>query len=287
MQTAEEIKKMVRSTYGQIAEQSYATNATSCCGAGSCSTESFMLAGEDYAAMPGYVAEADLGLGCGIPTAFTALQPGERVLDLGSGAGNDVFIARRGVGPGGQVIGVDMTAAMIEKARANNHKLGYQNVEFRLGEIDHLPVESGQVDVIVSNCVLNLVPDKKRAFTEMFRVLAPGGRFVISDIVLEGQIPSGLEKAAEMYAGCISGAAQKADYLNYIADAGFQDVLILKEKDIVLPQEILETYLNDQELTAFRTSGVGIRSVTVSARKPGGEASEQSPDSACCGGGCC
>lgn len=285
METEAEIKSLVRAKYGEIAEQSRDTNASSCCGAGGCSTEEFMMAGEDYASMPGYNADADLGLGCGIPTQFTALQAGETVVDLGSGAGNDVFIARSQVGESGKVIGVDMTEAMIEKARANNAKLGYDNVEFRLGEIENLPIASDRANVVISNCVLNLVPDKARAFGEIFRVLAPGGRFVISDIVLEsgsgefGDLPEGLKKAAEMYAGCVSGAARKNDYLGMIIKTGFTRLSVLKEKTITLPDDVLANYLTPEEITEYRAAGAGISSITVTAEKPA--------DAACCGGGCC
>ena len=279
MKTAEEIRKMVRSAYSDIAEQSRETNAASCCGAGSCSTTDFMLQGENYSAMEGYNADADLGLGCGIPTQFSRIEPGDTILDLGSGAGNDVFIARAQTGPGGRVIGVDMTPAMIEKARANNAKLGYENVEFRLGEIEHLPVAADAVNVIVSNCVLNLVPDKARAFSEMFRVLVPGGRFTVSDIVLEGQLPQELRQAAEMYAGCVSGAMRKDEYLEAARQAGFVNIDVVKEKKIEIPPEILANYLSAEEMRAYGESTAAILSVTVSAEKPA--------DMACCGGGCC
>lgn len=279
MNSNAEIKEMVRDTYGKIAEQPRDANATSCCGAGSCSTSEFMLEGEDYSSMPGYNPEADLGLGCGIPTQFSKIQPGETVIDLGSGAGNDVFIARAQVGETGRVIGVDMTPAMIDKARANNAKLGHTNVEFRLGEIERLPVASDTANVVISNCVLNLVPDKQQAFSEIYRVLAPGGRFVVSDIVLDGPLPENLRKAAEMYAGCVSGALAKNDYLGAIISNGFTKLSVMKEKDIVIPDEVLADYLNEEERAAFRSSGASIRSVTVSAEKP--------EDAACCGGGCC
>ena len=180
--------------------------------------------GDAYAGVAGRLDEADLNLGCGVPTRHAALQPGETVLDLGSGAGNDVFIARHEVGPEGRVIGVDMTPDMIAKARANAAKLGFANVEFRLGEIEHLPVEAGSIDVIISNCVLNLLPDKAPAFAEMFRVLRPGGRFCVSDIVATGELPEGVRNAAGLYVGCIAGAMPEAEYLGLIDEAGFADV---------------------------------------------------------------
>jgi SAM-dependent methyltransferase len=279
MPTTEEIKTMVRDAYAKIAGQSRDENATSCCGAGGCSTTEFMMQGEDYSAMPGYNADADLGLGCGIPTQYSAIVHGETVLDLGSGAGNDVFIARAQTGPDGRVIGVDMTPAMIDKARANNAKLGYTNVEFRLGEIEHLPVASDEVNVVVSNCVLNLVPDKARAFAEIFRVLAPGGRFIISDVVLDGDLPEGLRRAAEMYAGCVSGAMARTEYLETARNAGFSEIRVLKDKEIVVPDEILASYLSPEELEQFGREGGAIHSITVRAEKPA--------DVGCCGGACC
>ena len=198
------------------------------------------------------------------------------MLDLGSGAGNDCFVARHETGETGKVIGVDFTPAMIEKARKNAANLGYTNVEFMEGDIEELPVANDTVDVVVSNCVLNLVPDKEKAFAEMFRVIKPGGHFSVSDVVLKGELPVALKSAAEMYAGCVSGAIQKDKYLNHIFMAGFQKLSIQKEKEIVLPDDILSDYLTPSEIATYRNSGNGIYSVTVSAEKPG----------ECCAPGC-
>lgn len=288
--TSEELKASVRDAYGQIAVQSKDRNEASCCGSGGCGTieSAVMMSGENYTSMPGYNADADLGLGCGIPTQYSRIKAGHTVLDLGSGAGNDVFIARAQTGETGRVIGVDMTPAMLEKARANNAKLGHSNVEFRLGEIESLPVESGSVDVVVSNCVLNLVPDKQKAFSEIKRVLKPGGQFTISDIVLDGVLPDNLRAAAEMYAGCVSGAMQKREYLGLVVELGFENLQILKEKTISLPDDILGNYLSQEEISSFKNSGVGIKSVTVTAARPTSAVNVMdsliNEASGCCGG---
>lgn len=267
MKSEQGIKNMVKEKYGRIARQARETGAASCCGSGcGCSGDVAVMA-DDYFQKEGYVAEADLGLGCGIPTDVAVINPGDTVLDLGCGAGNDVFVARRIVGEEGVVIGVDMTEAMIEKANANKHKLGFQNVEFRLGEIESLPVESNSVDVIISNCVLNLVPNKERAFVEIHRVLKPGGHFSISDIVLRGDLPIPILGAVEMYAGCVSGATQRDEYLELVEQAGFLQVSVKKEKPITLSDEILLEYLTQSELAQFRSSGAMIESITVYGEK--------------------
>ncbi len=262
------IKEMVREKYTQIATQSKTDNETSCCGTGcGCGDTDYTIMNEDYSSLDGYNPDADLGLGCGIPTAFAQISEGLTVVDLGSGAGNDAFVARRLVGATGKVIGVDMTPVMIDRARINNDKLGYNNVEFRHGDIENLPVSENSTDVVVSNCVLNLVPDKAKAFSEIHRILKPGGHFSISDIVLEGKLPPGIQKAAEMYAGCVSGATQKDDYMKIIGRTGFIDVTIAKEKTIHIPDEILNQYLNNKELKTFKESGLRILSITVFGKK--------------------
>jgi ubiquinone/menaquinone biosynthesis C-methylase UbiE len=223
---------------------------------------------ENYATLEGYFADADLGLGCGLPTEYANIKKGDTVVDLGSGAGNDAFVARHLTGEDGRVIGIDMTDTMIELARNNAAKLKLQNVEFRLGDIENIPLGNNKADVVVSNCVLNLVPDKRKVFSEMYRILKPGGRFTISDIVLEGQLPEAIVKEAEMYAGCVSGAVQKSTYLDFITDNGFKNVVINKEKQIIIPDEILRKYLDEKQLAEFKNSGLGIFSITVSAEKP-------------------
>ena len=226
---------------------------------------------ESYEGLEGYAPEADLGLGCGLPTEYARICEGDVVLDLGSGAGNDAFVARSEVGPTGKVIGVDFTPAMIQKARENAEKLGYNNVEFREGDIEQLPVSDNSVDVVISNCVLNLVPNKAKVFAEIMRVLRPGGHFSISDVVLLGQLPPKLQTAAELYAGCVSGALQRDAYLHLIEQAGFEQVKIEKQKSILIPDHILLEYLSEAELAALRQNPVGIFSITVFGRKPGGD----------------
>jgi len=278
MNTDQELKDIVKQKYSEIALQDKDTNASSCCGSGCCSTEVYNIMSEDYTKMEGYNPDADLGLGCGLPTQFARIKPGDVVIDLGSGAGNDCFIARAETGATGKVIGIDFTEAMIAKARANAEKLGYHNVEFRQGDIEHMPVTAGLADVIVSNCVLNLVPGKKNVFAEMYRVLKANGHFSISDIVLVGALPANLKSAAEMYAGCVSGAIQKDEYMDLIRQAGFEAITIQKEKQIHIPGDILRSYLTEQEIADFRNGDTGIYSITVYARKPN-----------CCtpGAGCC
>ena len=267
MNTPQETKDLVRAKYAEIALQDKATNASSCCGAGGCSTEVYNIMSDDYTQLEGYNPDADLALGCGLPTEFAQIKPGDTVLDLGSGAGNDCFVARAATGPDGRVIGVDFTPEMIAKARENARKLDYQNVEFRQGDIEALPLSACMVDVVVSNCVLNLVPNKRQALNEVLRVLKPGGHFSISDVVLVGQLPPAIQGAAEMYAGCVSGALQESDYLGIIRDLGFLDITVQKRKPIVVPDDILRNYLNAEELAAFKATGTGIYSITVFARK--------------------
>lgn len=276
-----ELKKLVKDTYSQIAEQSKEQNAASCCGAGGCSTVDYAVFAEDYSKLSGYHQDADLGLGCGLPTEFAQIKPGDTVLDLGSGAGNDCFIARAITGETGKVIGLDMTPTMIEKARNNADTLGFNNVEFRLGDIEQMPIGAEKVDVIVSNCVLNLVPNKQLAFNEMFRVLKPGGHFSVSDIVLDGNLPDQLQNAAEMYAGCVSGAIQKNDYMQQLADAGFTNLTIQKEKNIILPDDILSDYLSADEIVKFKSGNDAILSITVYGKKP------EKSSCSCGDGSCC
>ena len=269
MSTNRELKELVKEKYGEIALQSKEQNETSCCGSTcGCSTVDFSVMAEDYTALSGYVADADLALGCGLPTEFAQMQPGNTVVDLGSGAGNDAFIARSIVGESGRVIGIDMTEPMLEKANANVKKLGFANVEFRLGDIENMPVENNIADVVVSNCVMNLVPDKQKAFSETFRILKPGGHFSISDIVLKGELPEEVKNAAVLYAGCISGAQQMDEYLNTIKEAGFVNITVQKEREITIPNEIMITYLTLDQLREFKKAKVGIYSINVYADKP-------------------
>jgi len=268
MENPEQIKEIVRKKYSEIALQDKESNQSSCCGSGNCSTEVSNIMTDDYSTVEGYNQEADLGLGCGLPTQFARIKKGDIVIDLGSGAGNDCFVARNETGEDGRVIGIDFTPAMLEKARANAIKLGFSNVEFRHGDIENIPVSSNIADVIVSNCVLNLVPDKDKVFKEIFRVLKPGGHFSISDVVLMGNLPQALSKDAEMYAGCVAGAIQKEVYLELISINGFSNIVVQKEKPINIPDDILKKYLDETELRSFKSGDTGIFSITVYAEKP-------------------
>lgn len=281
MPTEEQLKEIVRKKYSEIALQDKETNMSSCCGAGDCSTEVYNIMSDDYTTLEGYNADADLGLGCGLPTQFARIKKGDVVVDLGSGAGNDCFIARHETGETGKVIGIDFTPAMVDKARANAEVRGFNNVEFRQGDIEHMPISANVADVIVSNCVLNLVPNKNAVFREIYRVLKAGGHFSISDVVLVGALPEGLRKDAEMYAGCVAGAIQKQVYMELINANGFENITIQKEKAIVIPDDILKNYLSPDEINSFKTGDTGIFSITVFAQKPN-EQNKCTP-----GGGCC
>lgn len=267
----EDIKKIVKEKYSEIAKQTKEQNAPSCCGTTSCgSIVDYSVFSESYDKLDGYTPAADLGLGCGLPTEYAGIQPGNSVLDLGSGAGNDCFVARALVGDAGYVAGIDFTEAMVEKARENARSLGYTNVDFILGDIEDIPVRFGVVDVVISNCVLNLVPDKAKAFSEIYRVLKQGGHFCISDVVLQGELPVGVKEDATMYAGCVSGALPREEYISIIEEAGFTDVVVKKVKKIELPDELLALYLSAEELNKFKNDETGIFSITVAGKKPEG-----------------
>lgn len=261
-ENAVELKKIVKEKYGQIAVQ---TNKKGCgCG---CSDSSkivdYTIIKDEYNNIDGYLPDADLNLGCGVPTEYAGIKKGDVVVDLGSGAGNDVFVARSLTGDDGKVIGIDMTEEMIEKANKNKEKTGAKNVEFLFGEIEDIPLDESTADVVISNCVLNLVPDKIKAFSEINRILKPGGHFCVSDIVIKGELPSGLKSSAEMYAGCVAGALQQDDYLSAIKNAGFNNIEIKKAKDVGLPDEVLKEYLSDEEIKEYKEKEIGIYSITV------------------------
>ena len=281
MQTDNELKEIVKQKYSEIALQNKETNQSSCCGSGGCSTEVYNIMTDDYTKLEGYNPDADLGLGCGLPTEFAKIKEGDTVIDLGSGAGNDCFVARRHTGEKGKVIGIDFTTAMIDRARTNAEKLAYQNVEFRQGDIEQMPVTSNIADVVVSNCVLNLVPNKENVIKEIYRVLKPGGHFSISDIVLEGSLPAKWKEVAELYAGCVSGAIQKQVYLELIEAAGFKNVQLQKDKPIHIPDDILTNHLSAAEIQDYRNGGAKITSITVYAEKP------VVAEAPCCAPGCC
>jgi SAM-dependent methyltransferase len=284
MKNENAMKELVKEKYSEIASQSRQQNESSCCGATACCGEDvYTIMSDDYTKLQGYNPDADLGLGCGLPTAFAKIKKGDTVIDLGSGAGNDCFVARSEAGESGKVIGIDFTEKMIEKARNNAEKLGFNNVEFRQGDIDSMPVTSNKADVIVSNCVLNLVPNKHKVFSEIYRVLKPGAHFSISDIVLEGELPAKWKEVAEFYAGCVSGAIQKNDYLDIINETGFTNVSLQKEKEIIIPDDVLATYLSAGEIALYKKGNIKIKSITVYAEKPAKDEGE------CCepGSGCC
>ncbi len=285
MNTNAAIKSMIREKYAAIANQSKEQNLSSCCGATGCcdSNEVYNIMADDYSKLEGYNPDADLGLGCGLPTEFARIKAGDTVIDLGSGAGNDAFVARRLTGEKGKVIGIDFTEPMVRRARENAEKLKLNNVEFRQGDIEDMPVTANKADVIVSNCVLNLVPNKHKVFSEIYRVLKPGGHFSISDIVLEGELPAKWKEVAELYAGCVSGAIQKSEYLGIIEEAGFKNISLQKDKTIVIPEDILSAYLSPEEIAEYRKGATRIASITVYAEKPARD------ERNCCepGSGCC
>lgn len=271
----QKIKELVKEKYSEIALQE---TETSCCSSGCCSTEVYNIMSEDYSQLDGYNSDADLGLGCGLPTEFARIEKGDTVLDLGSGAGNDCFIALEETGENGKVIGVDFSETMLEKAKENAKKRGYTNISFLLGDIEDLPIEDNSIDVVISNCVLNLLPSKDKIFNEIFRVLKPDAHFCVSDVVIIGNLPDKIKEAAEMYVGCISGAIQKADYLKEILRAGFSNIIIEKEKPIFIPDDILVKYLNSEELERFKIDKPRIISITVTG--------EKTPSCDCCDGDC-
>ena len=277
------IKELVKEKYTEIASRPREKNSSSCCGATTSCKDVYSIMSDEYKRLEGYNPDADLGLGCGLPTEFAKIKEGDTVIDLGSGAGNDAFVARKIVGERGRVIGIDFTEKMIVLAKTNAAKLGYRNVEFRHGDIDSMPLFSSKADVVVSNCVLNLVPNKHKVFSEIFRVLKPGGHFSISDIVVEGEIPAKWKEVAELYAGCVSGAIQKNEYLGMIGEAGFTNVAVQKDKTIILPDETLAEYLSEEAIGEYKKSNIRITSITVYADKPSKD------ERKCCdpGSGCC
>jgi arsenite methyltransferase len=262
----EELKNIVQSSYNLVAENS--DSNLSCCSKDSCCTDNdFKIFSEDYSKLNGYNPSADLSLGCGMPTEFANIKEGDTVLDLGSGAGNDCFVARSIVGESGKIIGLDFADNMLAKARENARKLNYSNISFIKGDIENIPLDENLIDVVISNCVLNLVPDKKKAFNEIYKVLKPGAHFTVSDVVLEGELPVKLKEAADLYAGCIGGAIQQNDYLNIIKEFGFKNVKVLKVKEVNVPDNIFLNVISSEELESYKTLKAKILSITVSAKK--------------------
>ena len=262
MKTEVELKNLVREKYASIAQDAQ----EGCCDSSCCGAD-YSFIGEDYDGKEGYVAEADLGLGCGLPTEFAKIKPGDTVVDLGSGAGNDCFIARAETGEDGKVIGLDFTVEMVARARKNAKSMGFENIEFYLGEIDHNPLPDKIADVVVSNCVFNLIPDRRRAFAETYRIIKPGGHFSISDVIIVGEVPEELRQHAELYAGCVSGAMQKEEYLSIIEETGFENIVIQKERKIEIPDEVVDKFLSAEEKDIWKSSDVGIYSMTFYAER--------------------
>jgi len=264
---SEELKQIVKEKYGRIAEQN-SEEKSCCCGPSCCGPEiDYTVFSEDYKNKEGYNPDADMSLGCGIPTDFASIKKGDHVLDLGSGAGNDCFVARAIVGETGKVTGLDMTEQMISKAKENCSKLGFTNVDFMLGDIEAMPFDDKEFDIVISNCVLNLVPDKLKAFSEIFRVLKSGGHFCVSDVVIKGSLSEKMKKDAEMYAGCVSGASEMNEYLTIVENSGFRNIIVHKQKEIKLSESLLSGYSTEDELNAFKKGERGIFSITVSAEK--------------------
>jgi len=255
-----DLKLIVQEKYGKIASSAGADSGSCCCTPGCCSSEGLTTFNESYSHLDGYVPDADMSLGCGVPVDFAGIRPGDRVLDLGSGAGNDCFVARALTGEAGHVTGLDFTEPMLRKAEENREKLGYTNVEFIRGDIEEMPLPDDGYDVVLSNCVLNLVPDKQKAFSEIMRVLKPAGHFCVSDVVVKGTLSEKARSDAELYVGCVSGASTMDEYMGFILSNGFRNIRIHKEKSIHMPDGVLDTK-DDQD-------GNGVYSITVSATKP-------------------
>ncbi len=269
MENNQNLKELVKQRYSELALNADEPKGC-CCGRNpaSPSKKVFTIMSEDYTNLKGYEPDADLGVGCGLPTQYADINKGDTVVDLGSGAGNDCFIARAEVGESGRVIGIDFSPEMILKARKNALKRGYTNVEFLEGDIEEMPLHDNTADVIVSNCVLNLLPQKNIIFKEIYRVLKPGGHFCISDVVLNGIFPKEFTDNAAMYAGCIASAIQREDYLKEIEKADFMDIRVERTKTVLIPDEVLYEHLDEDTIRKYKSGNVGIYSITVTGRKP-------------------
>ncbi|MBF0574859.1 arsenite methyltransferase [Dysgonomonas sp. GY617] len=269
METNKDKKELVKQQYSELALNGDLLKSSCGCGTNPAkpSKKVFTIMSEDYSHLKGYEADADLGVGCGLPTEYAGLKEGHTVIDLGSGAGNDCFIARAEVGESGKVIGIDFSMPMLEKARKNASKRGYTNVEFKEGDIEEMPIPDNTADVVVSNCVLNLLPEKNKIFKEIYRVLKLGGHFCISDVVLNGVFPKEFTDNASMYAGCIASAIQKEDYLGEIEKANFTDIKIERTKTVVIPDEVLQENLDEETIAKYKAGNVGIYSITVTGVK--------------------
>lgn len=266
----ERLKGMVRRRYNDLALVSN-VKGKCCCSPHAPELPSkkvYTIMSEDYTKLKGYEPDADLGVGCGLPTQYAGIKRGDTVVDLGSGAGNDCFIAREEVGETGKVIGIDFAPNMLAKARANAQRRGFTNIEFLKGDIENMPLPDAVADVVVSNCVLNLLPRKDRIFREIYRVLKPGAHFCVSDVVLNGHFPKEFTDNAAMYAGCIASAIQRDDYLAEIGNAGFTDIKVERTKTVSIPDEVLEEHLDEAAIARYKAGNVGIYSITVTAKRP-------------------
>jgi len=263
------LKEMVRQRYNDLAL--VAGSASKCCcnpmAPAAPSKKVYTIMSEDYSKLKGYEPDADLGVGCGLPTQYAGIKQGDTVVDLGSGAGNDCFIAREEAGETGRIIGIDFAPNMIAKARANAAKRGFTNVEFIEGDIESMPLPDATADVVVSNCVLNLLPHKDKIFKEICRVLKPGAHFCVSDVVLDGVFPKEFTDNAAMYAGCIASAIQRGDYLAEIEKAGFRDIMVERTKTITIPDEVLREHLDEATIRKYKAGNVGIYSITVTGKR--------------------
>jgi SAM-dependent methyltransferase len=274
MNTAEEIKDSLKERYTDIAYQSEEFIEEECgCGSG-CGCHSGATDVEYYDE-PGYHPYADLGLGIGMPTRYAEIKEGQTIVDLGAGAGMDSFLAREITGPAGKVIGIDMTERMVEKARKNAEIAGYNNVEFRLGDIEKLPLSDKTAHVVLGNGIMNMVPEKKQAFSEIYRILKHHGNLSLSEIMVKGDMPKGLKIDAEMYVGCMAGSMNLEEYIQVLSDCGFEEITVKEEKKLELPDAMLHYYLPPEEAREFREGAPGIYSVTLTAEKPCCHAGEE------------
>lgn len=265
-----DMKELVKKRYNDLAVLN--KESIGCCcnpmAPAAPSKKVFTIMSEDYSQLKGYEPDADLGVGCGLPTQYARIQKGDTVVDLGSGAGNDCFIAREETGENGHVFGIDFALQMLAKARANASRRGFTNIEFLEGDIENMPLPDQTADVVVSNCVLNLLPRKDRIFKEIYRVLKPGGHFCISDVVLNGAFPKEFTDNAAMYAGCIASAIQREDYLGEIEKANFIDIKVERTKTITIPDEVLQEHLDQATIAKYKIGNVGIYSITVTGKRP-------------------
>jgi len=264
-----DLKELVKQQYNDLALA--ADDKQKCCcnplAPSAPSKKVYTIMSEDYSKLKGYEPDADLGVGCGLPTQYARIKPGDTVVDLGSGAGNDCFVARAQTGEKGKVIGIEFAPKMLEKARKNTTKLGYTNVEFLEGDIENMPLTDKTADVVVSNCVLNLLPRKDKIFKEIYRVLKVGGHFCISDVVLNGHFPKEFTDNAAMYAGCIASAIQRDEYLGEIEKAGFANIKVERTKTIEIPDDVLQEHLDKSTIEKYKSGNVGIYSITVTGKR--------------------